>query len=620
MIPFVCHGCGMKLNAPDTRAGQHCHCPGCRALVRIPREPVPREPVTIAPKSSPRVPTPAPKGRQEKPAAKTDDGISKEITAGSGEMRTSQTAEVRAGGVPGYELLEEIGRGGMGVIFKARQLQPRRLVALKMILAGEYAGAETVARFKAEAEAVARLSHPNIVQIYQVGEQAGRPFLTLEFIEGGSLSDYLRKHTLRFKQAAELIRQLALAVDYAHRRGILHRDIKPGNVLLAPALERGKKNQPVPKITDFGLAKSLEGATSLEPGVKTQSGAILGTPGYIAPEQAGGKSKDVGWAADVYSLGAILYECLTGRPPFEASTVLDTIMKALNEEPVPPSQRRWRCPRDLEIICLKCLQKDPKNRYATAGELAEDLQRYLEGEAIRARPPGRLAALRRMLRRRKEFLYYVAGLLTATVIFLGWTYFTELRHKGPKVPVGVSTPAGEPEGRTPQEGPRSSSKKPDTEPSPKKEVPRPLGDDPADKLASELLEASEATRPAVLRKLRDGKQRECTDALALAINRLDGDAQAQARDALANRLAGTTTKALEAYLEDGEPEVRRAAARACAMKKLESSIPALIRLLGDPQPGVVEAAHVALVSLAGEDVGTTPEAWQEWQKTRGPKR
>jgi serine/threonine protein kinase len=441
MIPFVCQDCGMRLNAPESRAGQHCHCPACRSLVRIPREPL-----TIPPTTLPRAPTPAPKPRQEKPATKTSDGISKEVTAGAGEtaVRASQTAEVRAGGVPGYELLEEVGRGGMGVIFKARQLQPRRLVALKMILAGEYAGKEIVARFKAEAEAVARLSHPNIVQIYHVGEQAGRPFLTLEFVEGGNLAQLLRKRTLRFKEAAELMRQLALAVDYAHRRGILHRDIKPGNVLLAPALERGKNNQWVPKVTDFGLAKSLEGAGTLDGGVKTQSGAILGTPGYIAPEQAGGQSKDVGWAADIYSLGAILYECLTGRPPFEARTVLDTIMKALSEEPVPPTKRRWRCPRDLEIICLKCLQKDPKRRYATAGELAEDLQRYLEGEAIRARPPGRLAALRRVLRRRKEFLYFLAGMLTASVIFGGWLWFTELRGRSPKVPAGVTTTPGGP--------------------------------------------------------------------------------------------------------------------------------------------------------------------------------
>jgi serine/threonine protein kinase len=297
-----------------------------------------------------------------------------------------------------------------------------------MILAGEYAGLETVARFKAEAEAVARLSHPNIVQIFHVGEQDGRPFLAFEFIEGGSLADYLVARTLGFDEAAELVQHLALAVDYAHRRGILHRDLKPANVLLAAAPNQGaQKKKWVPKLTDFGLAKPLQGATSLDPGVHTQTGAVLGTPGYIAPEQAGGLGLEVGWTADVYSLGAILYKCLAGRPPFEARTVFDTLMKALNDEPVRPRKIRRRCPPDLDVICMKCLQRDPEKRYATAGELAEDLQRYLEGEPIRARPPGRLAALRRALRRRKEFLYFVAGVLLSAVVFGGVLWIKERR-------------------------------------------------------------------------------------------------------------------------------------------------------------------------------------------------
>jgi serine/threonine protein kinase/HEAT repeat protein len=335
------------------------------------------------------------------------------------------------GSVPGYELLEEVGRGGMGVIYRARQLQPRRVVALKMILAGEHAGPDTVARFKAEAEAVARLSHPNIVQIYQVGEQSGRPFLALEFVEGGSLAKRLLTGPLPFEEAAALLEQLARAVDYAHRRGILHRDLKPANVLLAAAPEEvEKRRKPVPKITDFGLAKPLEASSSLKPGVRTQSGAIVGTPGYMAPEQAGAKGKKVGPAADVYALGAILYECLTGRPPFAAETVLDTLMKVVTEEPMPLARLRPRCPRDLETICLKCLHKDPQKRYATAGELAEDLRRYREGDAIQGKPPGRWERARRAFRRHKELAYLASGMV-ATALVLGAFLLTGERRTLP---------------------------------------------------------------------------------------------------------------------------------------------------------------------------------------------
>jgi serine/threonine protein kinase len=342
-------------------------------------------------------------------------------------------------GVPGYELLEEVGRGGMGVIFKARQLQPRRLVALKMILAGAYAGPDTVARFKAEAEAVARLTHPNIVQIYHVGEHEGRPFLALEFVEGGNLANLLDTQKLSFWEKAELVQQLALAVDYAHRRGILHRDLKPANVLLAPAPERRKTLRWVPKITDFGLAKPLEAAASMQPGVKTRTGAVVGTPAYMAPEQAGGKSTDVYEAADVYALGAILYECLTDRPPFRGQTMLDILMKVLTEEPVRPRKIRRRCPRDLETICLKCLQKDPNKRYETASDLAEDIKRYQEDEPIRARPPGKLAALRRALRRHNQILCFLAGALVASLVFAGVLWIKDRRGTSRKPGGAVST-------------------------------------------------------------------------------------------------------------------------------------------------------------------------------------
>jgi WD40 repeat protein len=274
--------------------------------------------------------------------------------------------------VPGYELITELGRGGMGVVYQARHLKLDRLVALKMILAGSHAGAAELARFQTEAEAVARLRHPNIVQVYDVGEHEGKPFFSLEFCGGGSLKDRLNGTPLSAKEAAALVQTLACAMQTAHEQHVIHRDLKPANVLLA---EDGTL-----KITDFGLAKKLDEAG------QTQSGAIMGTPSYMAPEQAGGKAGEIGPAADVYALGAILYECLTGRPPFRAATALDTIMQVIADEPVAVRQLQPKTPRDLETICLKCLEKDPGKRYASAGACADDLARFLAGEPIHARP------------------------------------------------------------------------------------------------------------------------------------------------------------------------------------------------------------------------------------------
>jgi serine/threonine-protein kinase len=305
---------------------------------------------------------------------------------------------------PGYEILEELGRGGMGVVYKARQVNLNRIVALKMILAGAHAGPQEVARFRGEAEAVARLRHPNIVQIYEVGEVEGRPFFSLEFIEGGSLADQLDGTPQPPRRSAQLIHALALAVETAHREGIVHRDLKPANILLQKSEIRNPKSEtksaPVrssfgfrisdfeagvsdlePKVTDFGLAKRLGDASG-----PTQSGAILGTPSYMSPEQAGGKGKTVGAATDVYALGAILYELLTGRPPFKAATPLDTVLQVVTADPVPPSRLQPKLPRDLETICSKCLQKDARKRYGSAAALADDLQRFLTDEPIQARP------------------------------------------------------------------------------------------------------------------------------------------------------------------------------------------------------------------------------------------
>ncbi|MBL8796693.1 MAG: protein kinase [Planctomycetia bacterium] len=321
-----------------------------------------------------------------------------------------ETARVVATPLPtvaGYEILGELGRGGMGVVYQARQQGLKRLVALKMILSGAHAGAQELARFRHEAEAVARLQHPHIVQIYEVGEQDGRPYFSLELIDGGSLDRRLNGRPLPPREAAQLVRTLAEAMQAAHQQGIIHRDLKPANILLTAAGQ--------PKITDFGLAKKLDEADA-----QTRSGAILGTPSYAAPEQAAGKVRDIGPATDVYALGAILYETLVGRPPFKGETPLDTVLQVLSQEAVPPRGLITAIPRDLEIICLKCLEKHPVLRYPTAAALAEDLRRFLDGEAILARPAGTPELLWRWCRRNPlpaTFLVVVTLLLI--VVSLG---------------------------------------------------------------------------------------------------------------------------------------------------------------------------------------------------------
>jgi serine/threonine protein kinase len=331
-----------------------------------------------------------------------------------------------------YEILAELGRGGMGVVYQARQISLKRPVALKMILGGSFAAPAQRARFRREAESVAHLDHPNIVQVYEIGEHGGQPYFSMEYVDGVGLDSRIAGKPQPPRAAAALVETLARAMHHAHERGIVHRDLKPSNVLLAFSREprasaasvgvrsgnRGasgassRLNEGVAKITDFGLAKQLT-----EGGGQTQSGAILGSPSYMAPEQADGRTKHVTPAADTYALGAILYETLTGLPPFLGETAAAIVMDVVSKDPVPPRQLQPKVPRDLETICLKCLQKDPMRRYASAGALADDLHRFLAGEPIHGRPMALPERALKWARRRPAVAALLgSGVLAAAVV------------------------------------------------------------------------------------------------------------------------------------------------------------------------------------------------------------
>jgi serine/threonine protein kinase len=275
--------------------------------------------------------------------------------------------------IPGYQILEEIGRGGMGVVYKAFQKDQNRFIAIKLIRDGALAGPQERARFRLEAAAASRVQHPNVVRIHEVGEHQGQLYFTMEFIEGGSLDRHLAHQLPTPSEAAEYARTLALTIQHAHNQKVIHRDLKPGNILIS---KDGLK------VTDFGLAKRLDSDST----AWTQDGAILGTAGYMAPEQAAGRIDEVGPSIDIYALGAILYEMLTGKPPFRADNWHQILQQVLHNDPLPPSRLKADLPADLETICLKCLEKSPAHRYASARELAQDLGRFLDREPVVAVP------------------------------------------------------------------------------------------------------------------------------------------------------------------------------------------------------------------------------------------
>jgi WD40 repeat protein len=395
----LCPCCNSTLRLADNLLGQPFRCPKCNVVLSL-GAPA-RNPESVECAAAADSP---PVGSAPTATADADPHRTRTYTP-TASMDAVPPASV-APNIPGYEILGILGRGGMGVVYQARQtkLNLNRVVALKMILAGSHATPDQLARFRTEAQAVARLQHRNIVQIYEVGEYDGLPYFSLEFCAQGSLAAQLRRGPMLPARAAALTATLARAIHAAHEHKIVHRDLKPANVLLTAAGE--------PKITDFGLAKKQDDGSG-----QTQSGAILGTPSYMAPEQAAGKIKEVGPAADIYALGAVLYEVLTGAPPFRADTPMDVVLQILSREPVPPRQRRPNVPADLQTICLKCLAKEPAQRYATAEALADDLERFLADKPIMARRASRRERAWRWCRRNPV----VAGLSAAVagVLCLG---------------------------------------------------------------------------------------------------------------------------------------------------------------------------------------------------------
>jgi eukaryotic-like serine/threonine-protein kinase len=341
--------------------------------------------------------------------------------------------------IPGFAIVQELGRGGMGVVYKAKQTHLNRIVALKMILHGAFASADSRRRFLQEAAVIAKLQHPHIVQVHEFGSCDGNPYFALEYLDGGTLAACVRKNPQHPRHSAQLVAQLADAIQYAHAQGIVHRDLKPANILLAVSDQPSAISQTkvvssrliadgclltaIPKITDFGLAKQLDTVDG-----PTATGAIMGTPSYMAPEQAAGEVKRIGPATDIHALGAILYEMLTGRPPFQGATMYDTMEQVRLQEPVAPRALQPKVPRDLETICLKCLRKEPAERYATAGALAADLRNYLADRPIAARPAKPMERLWRWCKRNPLAACFILTLCAAVAVMGGlarWAWDAE---------------------------------------------------------------------------------------------------------------------------------------------------------------------------------------------------
>jgi eukaryotic-like serine/threonine-protein kinase len=320
-----------------------------------------------------------------------------------------------------YELLEEIARGGMGIVYKARQRSLDRMVALKMILVGQFAGESEIQRFHNEAKVAAGLRHPHIVAIHEVGTHEGHHFFSMDFIEGRNLAQVIRDQPMPLWQAAEMLRIVAETVHYAHSQGVLHRDLKPSNILIDRA---GR-----PHVTDFGVAKRMyDNDAALRNATLTGHGTLLGTPSYMSPEQASASGELLTPASDVYSLGAILYEILTSRPPFRAANPVDTILQVLHDEPIAPRLLNPSANWDLETISLKCLNKAPKDRYASAQELAQDLDRFLRHEPITARPPTTPEMVARWMRKHQKSVGLTAASVAASLAFFAallalWTSY-----------------------------------------------------------------------------------------------------------------------------------------------------------------------------------------------------
>jgi len=415
MSVAVSCGCGHAFSVPQTTTGaaklDTVICPQCQSILRLPE-------VTIEPPSTVAVHNPAPAndrtgslvGTVAITQQNTRSHVPDPVVAGQSNPRDTLPA------IPGYRIDGELGRGGMGVVYKAEQVALKRTVALKMILASGHAGFQERERFRTETEAVARLQHPNIVQIHEVGEYDNHPYCALEYVEGGTLASKISGKPLSSSDAARTVEALARAMHMAHSRNIVHRDLKPANVLIT--------TDDTPKVTDFGLAKRLDDDSGY-----TQAGAIMGTPSYMAPEQAEGETNSVGPAADIYALGAIFYECLTGRPPFKGKSVLDTLQQVRTHEPVPPSHEQRRVPADLETICLKCLQKKPEKRYASAESLADDLRRWRLNEPIEARPVGRVERTYKLMRRNPAVSTLLAIVVLAVVGGFVGTYAKYLDAK-----------------------------------------------------------------------------------------------------------------------------------------------------------------------------------------------